>query len=92
MLYLIELVISLVFGYGCAQAVAGKHAGDKPERSFIVSLGNYRIHIHHWIWCLALTLLLLAIKVANPWVIGTLLGAAIQGLTYRDRFSIFYKN
>ena len=50
------LIIGLLIGYFFWKLFAGKHEGDKIERSFRFLIRGYYIHIHHWIWC---TLLLM---------------------------------
>ena len=71
---------------------AGKFPGDRSERSFILKVSNYSIHIHHWIWCSLLLLLITLIKYYNPLLLGLLIGSIIQGLIYKDRFVIIYKS
>jgi hypothetical protein len=91
MLYLTDFIISLGIGYVLAQSIAGKHAGERSERSLFFHTSRYRIHIHHWIWCLVVLLALVAFDITNPLLLGTLAGATAQGLTYSDRFSVILK-
>jgi hypothetical protein len=88
--YFIGFAAFTVIGYTIASLLSGKRTGDRPERSLVLRLRNHRVHIHHWIWCLALLILLFALGFMNP-LTGVLFGAAVQGLTDRDRLSIVLK-
>ena len=85
------LLIGLVIGFLFWKLVSGKHEGDEIGRSIRFTLKNYYIHIHHWIWCSVILILLLAINYHNPLIIGILIGSIIQGLMYKDRFVVVYK-
>ncbi len=71
--------------------VSGKHEGDKIEHSIRFMVKGYYIHIHHWVWCSLLLILAVLISFHNQLIIGFLVGSIIQGLLYRDRFTIVYK-
>ena len=84
-------IVGIVFGFLFWKLFAGKKEGDKIERSFLFLIKGYYVHIHHWIWCLALLIIFFAIGLYNQFIIGFLTGSVIQGILYRDRFVIFYK-
>jgi hypothetical protein len=90
-MYVIILILSSIAGYLFWRATAGKYAGDKSERSFIIKFLKYSIHIHHWIWCTVLLVIFLVIKYYNPLLLGFLFGSILQGLTYPDRLVIIYQ-
>ncbi len=71
---------------------AGKYPGDKLEKSFRFKVYNYIIHIHHWIWSFVLLLILFALNINSSVAFGLLIGSIIQGLTYKDRFIMIYKD
>jgi hypothetical protein len=43
------IFVGIIIGFLFWKLIAGKHEGDKIERSFRFSVKNYYIHIHHWI-------------------------------------------
>jgi hypothetical protein len=88
---IVLLVISGLIGYLFWKIVAGKYPGDKPKKSLLISLSKYQLHIHHWIWCMVLLIVMLILKFYNPLLLGFLAGSIIQGLSYADRFVILYK-
>lgn len=92
LVYILKFIFSFAMGFVLWKLYAGKHEGDKLERSFRPVLFGYRIHIHHWIWCSAILIILLIFKVFNPYIIGLLCGSIFQGLLYRDRFVVVYKD
>jgi uncharacterized membrane protein len=84
------LILGIIIGFLFWKIFAGKKEGDKLERSFRFLIGNYWIHIHHWISCLALLILCLFLNIYNSFFYGILLGSILQGLTYRDWHVIIY--
>lgn len=55
---------------------------------------NYFIHIHHWIWASALLWLAFIVTEGwSEWTIfkGLMIGAIVQGLTYKSRFKILLR-
>jgi len=85
------ITIGIILGFLFWKIVAGKHEGEKIERSFRFLVKGYYLHIHHWIWCTLLLLYLLITSNDNLFMFGLLIGSIIQGLQYRDRFIILYK-
>jgi hypothetical protein len=71
--------------------VSGKHEGSNIERSIRFNIKGYFIHIHHWIWCSVILIVLLVINYYTFFILGVLIGSIIQGLLYRDRFVVVYK-
>ena len=90
--YILQFILSAILGFLFWNFFAGKHEGDKLERSFRPRIGQYRVHIHHWIWCGVLLIIFIIIKVYNPILLGLLIGSIIQGLRYKDRFICIYKD
>lgn len=90
--YLLQFLISAILSFLLCKIFLGKHEGDKPERSVKLKIGEYRIHVHHWIWCSVVLITLVLLKIFNPILLGLLTGAIIQGLLYRDRFVVVYKD
>lgn len=85
-----NLLVGIIAGFLFFKLFAGKYEGDKVERSLRFSIKNNYVHIHHWILCLILLLIILILNFRNELIIGLLIGSIIQGLTYKDRFLIIY--
>lgn len=71
--------------------LAGRHACDHPGRSIVFSLGQYRLHLHHWMIGLTVLVVLFFLGTHDLFIKGLLCGMVAQGLTYPDRFVIFYR-
>ncbi len=84
------LIIGIILGFLFSKLLSGKHEGDKIEKSLRFSVKNNYIHIHHWIWCSMLLIVILVLNFRNELIIGLLIGSMIQGLSYKDRFLIIY--
>lgn len=82
--------LGIIAGFLFWKFFAGKYEGDKIGRSWRPLIGNYYIHIHHWLWCSVLLLLLLLLNYYTQFIVGLLAGSIVQGLFYRDRFVIMY--
>ena len=89
-LYISLFTISAAIAHIFWDLVAGKYEGDKINRSLRFRLGNYWIHIHHWLYSAIILLVLLTLGLFNPILIGLSAGSIIQGLRYKDRFIICY--
>ena len=90
--FILQFILSSSLGFLFWKFFAGKHEGDKINKSFRPKIGKYRIHIHHWIWCCATLVIFLVVEVCNPILLGLLTGSIIQGLLYKDRFICIYKD
>lgn len=81
-----------VLAYLFWQLFAGKYEGHRIERSIRPKIGPYRFHLHHWISGVIGLGLLFYFKFYNPLLMGLLVGSILQGLRYRDRFIVFYRD
>jgi hypothetical protein len=81
----------LLIGFYLSKTLAGKYEGDKSERSLRFSMGEYMVHVHHWLYFMALSALLWYADIRYPIIFGLLSGAIIQGLLYKDRFVFIYR-
>jgi Ni/Fe-hydrogenase subunit HybB-like protein len=86
-----SLLFGILLGFMFWKLFAGKYEGDKIEKSFRFLVGNYYIHIHHWIWCLIILFVLIILNFYNSFLYGVLFGSIIQGLGYRDWYYVFYR-
>ncbi|MDA2921815.1 hypothetical protein MYX07_00950 [Patescibacteria group bacterium AH-259-L07] len=88
-----EVIILILFvfaGYAIQRLWSGKYEGDRLKRSLRFLIGNYYIHIHHWLYSLAILVILYFFNIYHPVIYGLLIGFIIQGFTYRDRFIFYY--
>ena len=82
-IYSIDLFIfalSMIVGFASAKFLTGK----TPQ------IKIYIFHIHHWIWATSILILLIFWEQTEVWMIGLMVGVALEGLTYED-WSIFIK-
>lgn len=88
------LLLSAVIGFLISEVAAGR--ASKGRKQIFPSLrfkrGGNSIHIHHWVWCLTLLIIFSVVQYTHPILIGILLGACIQGLTYKDSLQFVYKD
>jgi hypothetical protein len=91
-LFILLLISFSVMGLAFWNLFSGKYEGDRIKRSLRFLICGYRIHIHHWIYCSIILIILLIIKFYNPIILGFMVGSIIQGLKYKDRFIIVYKD
>lgn len=91
-MYWLIFISGVITAFVFWSVFAGKYEGDKLKRSIRLKIGMYRIHIHHWIWCLAILVIYVFFGFYHPFILGVLIGSIAQGLTYKDRFVIFYKD
>lgn len=90
--FVLQFIISIILGFAFWNFFAGKYEGDKLERSFRPKVGKYRVHIHHWIYCCIILVIFILVRVYNPILLGLLIGLIIQGLSYKDRFVVIYRD
>ncbi len=91
-MYWILLILGMLTGSVFLYFFAGKYEGDRIGRSIRLKIGIYRIHIHHWILSLFIFIFCIVFKFYHPFILGVLIGFILQGLMYRDRFIVFYKD
>jgi len=89
-LYISLFTVSVAIAHIFWNLVAGRYEGDKINHSLRFRLGNYWIHIHHWLYSAIILLVLLMLRIFNPILIGLSAGSIIQGLKYKDRFIVCY--
>ncbi|MEK7519137.1 MAG: hypothetical protein AAB424_02445 [Patescibacteria group bacterium] len=85
-------IIGIAAGYGIAKFFAGKNENVQGRLpSIIFRVRGHKVHIHHWMWSIALLLLLIVLRIQSYLIYGFLIGITLQGLNYRNRFRIVYK-
>ena len=81
-----------IIGFFIAKIFAGKKEGEKGLIGSIkFSIGQYTVHLHHWIIATLVLIFLFSIGVYNNFIYGLLFGIIVQGLCYRDFYKIIYK-
>ena len=71
---LLAYSLSIIFGYALA----------KFFTPILPSIKTKNLHIHHWIWSTCLLLPLFYFGLENEYLIGSLTGIALQGLSYQN--------
>lgn len=87
----IFLITGIILGFVFWNIFAGKHEGDRPERSVRFMMGKYIVHIHHWLWCVVLIGLLFFFDMKSLLGYGFLVGSILQGFTYKDFLWVVYE-
>jgi len=87
-----NLFLGLLTGFIVSEIICGRTPG---RTRFLKSLRfKYKgkiIHIHHWTWCAFGLLILFIAGIQNFFIAGFLMGALIQGITYKDSFQFVYE-
>ena len=82
-----------VLGFGLAKFIAGKKAGYAGRiKSIRFDIKSYTLHLHHWFLSSLFLVILVSLNFYHHLVYSFLIGAMIQGLTYRDFFKIVYRS
>ncbi len=88
---MILFLTGAILGFLFWKKVAGKYPGDNIRHSLRIQTEKHWIHLHHWIICAFLIVIFAILDIEIDIVNGFLTGGIVQGLTYRDRFRVFYK-
>lgn len=86
-------ILGIITGFIISEIIAGRKSVGRKQlfKSFTFRIKHSVIHIHHWMWCLPLTILLFLTHF-NIFIIGLFLGGFFQGITYKDSFQLIYKS
>jgi hypothetical protein len=88
----LEIFFGIIFGYLAGKFIAGKKAGYQGRiRSLAFNIGNYRVHFHHWMYCLGILASFAHFQffpLSPLFSFGFFGGAIIQGFTYPDWHSV----
>ena len=85
----LEIYFGIIFGYFFGKFISGKKPGQKGlVKSIILNLGNYKLHLHHWLISLGILISNFLIGLYLPFhqfSLSFLGGLMIQGiLCYPD--------
>ncbi len=84
---LILFTLGIVIGFLIFEIFSGRKQGKIGSFILILETRKHFYHLHHWFISLIILIILSAFSVKNNFIDGFLIGAIIQGLTYKD----FYK-
>jgi len=96
LIYSIEFYFGIIFGYLAAKYLSGKETGQSGiMRSLILHIGNWKLHLHHWLFASGIILSALFLNFHLPltnFSFGLLGGFAFQGIyCYSDWHKIIFK-
>jgi len=85
----LEIYFGIIFGYFFGKFIAGKKPGQKGlVKPIVLSFGNYKLHLHHWLISLGILISNFIISFYLPFhqfSLSFLSGLLIQGiLCYPD--------
>ena len=86
-----ELFLGIILGYLSACFLSGKEAGIQGRiKSLIFTIGQWKIHFHHWLYGSTVLISLLFVKAQMPqFSLGILGGVIIQGIIcYPDWYRV----
>lgn len=91
----LEIYFGLLLGYLASKFLAAKETGEKNRwdiKSLAFSVGNWRVHFHHWFYSLGILVSIITFNFSPPFPqfsAGILSGAIIQGIiSYSDWYKI----
>ncbi len=83
----ILFALGVAIGFLIFEIFSGRRQGKIGASILILETKKHFYHLHHWFIALIILIILSAFSVKNNFIYGFLIGAIIQGLTYKD----FYK-
>jgi len=92
----LEIYVGIILGYIISKIFSGKKTGQLGIiKSRVFNIGNWRLHLHHWIIGLGVLILVLIFKFSlplSPLSFGILGGWVFQGIfDYSDWHKILIK-
>jgi len=92
-LFSLEIYIGVLLGYFFSKYLSAKEVGQKNRwwKSLVFSIGSYRLHLHHWLYSLAILISGLSYNfLPFPQLsLGVLGGMVFHGIySYRDWYKI----
>jgi len=88
----LNFLIGSFIGFVAAHTASGKHEGENGKLNPIIFKWKGRtFHLHHWLLSSTLLSVSLVAHVYSAFTIGILSAVAAQGLSYKDRFHVVYK-
>ena len=87
------LAVGFLLGYIISAIFSGQTEGEEGllPSNLIFQVGDYFIHLHHWIFSSIVIIWFALRKYSNLFVYGILTGITLQGLMYTDFLKIIYK-
>ena len=80
----LNLIIGFAVGFFVLKITSGKKEGEIGLCILLLKTNHRTYHLHHWLIALIILVVLIILGISNDFVFGILIGAFIQGLTYKD--------
>lgn len=90
----LQIFLGIILGYLLGKALSGKNTGRSGTiKSIVLNVGNYKLHLHHWLLSLGILILNLLSNLSFPqFFLSFLGGLMIQGIfCYPDWHKILVK-
>lgn len=88
----LNFLIGSFIGFVAAHTASGKHEGQEGRlRSLTFQCKGRTVHLHHWLLSSTLISISIIAHVYSAFTLGILSAVAAQGLSYKDRFRLIYK-
>jgi Na+/glutamate symporter len=92
-----ELFFGVLLGYLIGKFIAGKETGEIGKvKSLNFKIGNYKIHLHHWLYSSGILTSFILFNFSPPWPqfsFGLFGGLIVQGIiSYSDWHKILTKH
>jgi len=89
----ISIIPAILAGYLSARPFSGEKEGENGQfwGPMKRDLGNYTIHLHHWVVSSITLITLWSLHFYHNVIYGFLIGIAMHGLSYKDRFKVIYR-
>jgi len=93
----LEIYFGALSGYFLSKYLSAKETGQKNRwwKSIVFRIGNWQIHLHHWLYGLVILALATFLNITFPFPrfsYAFLGGAIFQGIyCYRDWYKILFK-
>ncbi|MBZ9572188.1 hypothetical protein KJA15_02570 [Patescibacteria group bacterium] len=88
----LEIYLGIILGYFFGKFFAGQYDGHQRIKSIILNIGNYRLHLHHWLLSLGILIFNFLYNLFFPFpqfFLSFLGGLMIQGIfCYPDWYKI----
>lgn len=83
---MLAFLLGILAGFMAFQATAPLHRQGDLSNSVLVHLeGSMYLHVHHWMYCLALAS---PLSLLHRSLLGLCVGGVLHGLAFRDRFKV----
>ena len=83
---MLALPLGILCGFLAFELTAPLRDQGNPKNSLFVTLwDDMYLHVHHWMYCLAL---MFPLSLVHRALLGVCLGGVLHGLAFKDRFEV----